>query len=65
LIFESLFHEFVDLIRDLFLLIEKYLFFVILPIESQIKHAYGLPVIRELRACSVDDSGDLIGDHKL
>ena len=43
---------------------EYHLVFLVQPVEIQVLHAYGLPVIENLLACTVDHVGNLVRNHE-
>ena len=64
MVINGFFNEAVDLIRDALLCIKEGLFFIVLPIESEIQDADIFPEISKLRACRVNDACYLVRYHK-
>ena len=64
LVFQGFFHEFVDFIWYLLLGIEKSLFLVVLPVESQVEHSDWLPVVGQLGPRSVHHSTHFVRYHE-
>jgi len=64
-VFNCLFHEFINLFGDLFSGIEQSLLLVVLPVQCQVKNTDGFPKVTKLRASCIDDSGDFVGDYEL
>lgn len=65
MILERLVHKLVDLIRDLFLLVEQDLFFIVLPVQSEVLHSNAVPVIGKLHSRRINDPLDFIWNDKL
>jgi hypothetical protein len=52
-------------IEDTILLVKDNLGFMIQPVVGQISDANGLPVVRHLTPCGIDDMSDFIGHNEL
>jgi len=53
MIFNSFIYEFINFIRYFFSLVKQGLFFVVLPVESEVLNSNSLPKIAQLSACRV------------
>ena len=65
MVVNGFFHELVDLLWDFLSSVEEGLLLVVLPVQGQIKHSYGLPEIAQLGTGTVDYSSYLVGDYEL
>ena len=53
-----------DLLGHLVMIVENQLSVIVQPVEGQILHAYGGPLVKDLPPRAVNDVRDLIGNHK-
>ena len=61
-------NELEDLLRRILaslFVVEEILVLLIEPVELEVDHSYGLPVVGDLPASTVDDVADLVGHDKL
>ena len=63
--FDSFFYEVENGVGGFVLGVEDDLVVLVQPEEGEVGYSYGLPVIRHLLSCTIDDMRNFIGDYKL
>lgn len=65
MILDGFLNELENLVRDFLRCIKQSLLLIVLPVQSEVKNAYGFPKIAQLSSGSVYHSGNFVGNNEL